>query len=42
VWLGIFPANLRARRAYEAVAFQVEGVEYAPLGGERLRCKIKQ
>ena len=26
VWLGVFPENLRARRAYEAVGFQAEGV----------------
>ena len=25
VWLGVFPENLRARRAYEAVGFQAEG-----------------
>ncbi len=26
VWLGVFPENLRARRAYEAVGFKAEGV----------------
>jgi RimJ/RimL family protein N-acetyltransferase len=26
VWLGVFPENLRARRAYEAVGFQAEGI----------------
>jgi len=26
VWLGVFPENLRARRAYEAVGFAAEGV----------------
>ena len=26
VWLGVFPENLRARRAYEAVGFKPEGV----------------
>jgi RimJ/RimL family protein N-acetyltransferase len=26
VWLGVFPDNIRARRAYEAVGFQAEGV----------------
>lgn len=26
VWLGVFPENQRARRAYEAVGFQPEGV----------------
>jgi RimJ/RimL family protein N-acetyltransferase len=26
VWLGVFPENVRARRAYEAVGFQPEGV----------------
>jgi len=26
VWLGVFPDNHRARRAYEAVGFQAEGV----------------
>ncbi len=26
LWLGVFPHNLRARRAYEAVGFQAEGV----------------
>jgi diamine N-acetyltransferase len=26
VWLGVFPENVRARRAYEAVGFQVEGI----------------
>jgi ribosomal protein S18 acetylase RimI-like enzyme len=26
VWLGVFPENARARRAYEAVGFQAEGV----------------
>jgi RimJ/RimL family protein N-acetyltransferase len=26
VWLGVLPENLRARRAYEAVGFQAEGV----------------
>jgi ribosomal protein S18 acetylase RimI-like enzyme len=26
VWLGVFPENARARRAYEAVGFQPEGV----------------
>ena len=26
VWLGVFPDNDRARRAYEAVGFQREGV----------------
>jgi RimJ/RimL family protein N-acetyltransferase len=26
LWLGVFPDNLRARRAYEAVGFQAEGV----------------
>ncbi|WP_092496031.1 GNAT family N-acetyltransferase [Faunimonas pinastri] len=27
VWLGLFPENLRARRTYQAVGFQAEGVE---------------
>jgi len=26
VWLGVFPENKRARRAYEAVGFKAEGV----------------
>jgi diamine N-acetyltransferase len=26
VWLGVFPENLRARRAYEAVGFRAEGI----------------
>jgi RimJ/RimL family protein N-acetyltransferase len=26
VWLGVFPDNARARRAYEAVGFRAEGV----------------
>jgi diamine N-acetyltransferase len=26
VWLGVFPDNIRAQRAYEAVGFQAEGV----------------
>lgn len=26
IWLGVFPDNIRARRAYEAVGFQAEGV----------------
>jgi RimJ/RimL family protein N-acetyltransferase len=26
VWLGLYPENTRARRAYEAVGFQAEGV----------------
>ncbi len=26
LWLGVFPDNLRARRAYEAVGFRAEGV----------------
>jgi RimJ/RimL family protein N-acetyltransferase len=26
LWLGVFPENLRARRAYEAVGFVAEGV----------------
>jgi len=26
IWLGVFPDNARARRAYEAVGFQVEGL----------------
>jgi RimJ/RimL family protein N-acetyltransferase len=26
IWLGVFPDNARARRAYEAVGFQAEGV----------------
>jgi diamine N-acetyltransferase len=26
IWLGVFPSNARARRAYEAVGFQSEGV----------------
>jgi RimJ/RimL family protein N-acetyltransferase len=26
LWIGVFPDNLRARRAYEAVGFQAEGV----------------
>jgi RimJ/RimL family protein N-acetyltransferase len=26
VWLGVFPENLRARRAYEAIGFTAEGV----------------
>jgi RimJ/RimL family protein N-acetyltransferase len=26
LWIGVFPDNLRARRAYEAVGFQPEGV----------------
>ena len=26
LWLGVFPDNLRARRAYEAVGFQARGI----------------
>jgi diamine N-acetyltransferase len=26
LWLGVFPENIRARRAYEAVGFQAEGI----------------
>jgi RimJ/RimL family protein N-acetyltransferase len=26
LWLGVFPENLRARRAYEAVGFKAEGI----------------
>lgn len=26
IWLGVFPENARARRAYEAVGFKAEGV----------------
>lgn len=26
LWLGVFPENIRARRAYEAVGFQTEGI----------------
>jgi RimJ/RimL family protein N-acetyltransferase len=26
VWLGVFPENMRARRAYEAVGFTAEGI----------------
>jgi diamine N-acetyltransferase len=26
VWLGVFPDNTRARRAYEAVGFRAEGI----------------
>jgi RimJ/RimL family protein N-acetyltransferase len=26
IWLGVFPDNIRARRSYEAVGFQAEGV----------------
>lgn len=26
MWLGVFPENARARRAYEAVGFQAEGI----------------
>jgi len=26
IWLGVFPDNARARRAYEAVGFKAEGV----------------
>lgn len=26
IWLGIFPENIRARRAYEAVGFRAEGI----------------
>jgi len=26
VWLGVFPDNIRARRAYEAVGFRAEGI----------------
>jgi RimJ/RimL family protein N-acetyltransferase len=26
IWLGVFPENTRARRAYEAVGFQPEGI----------------
>jgi RimJ/RimL family protein N-acetyltransferase len=26
IWLGVFPSNARARRAYEAVGFQSEGI----------------
>lgn len=29
VWLGVFPENGRARRAYEAVGFMAEGVARA-------------
>jgi diamine N-acetyltransferase len=36
VWLGVFPENERARRAYEAVGFRAEGVarESAFFGGK--------
>jgi RimJ/RimL family protein N-acetyltransferase len=36
IWLGVFPENARARRAYEAVGFQAEGVARgsAFFGGE--------
>jgi RimJ/RimL family protein N-acetyltransferase len=35
IWLGVFPENIRARRAYEAVGFRAEGVArgYAFIGG---------
>jgi ribosomal protein S18 acetylase RimI-like enzyme len=26
IWLGVYPDNIRARRAYEAVGFQAEGI----------------
>ena len=26
MWLGVFPENVRARRAYEVVGFKAEGV----------------
>jgi RimJ/RimL family protein N-acetyltransferase len=26
IWLGVFPENVRARRTYEAVGFQAEGI----------------
>ena len=26
LWLGVFPENIRARRAYEAVGFRAEGI----------------
>src|SRR5262249_27322786 len=26
LWLGVFPENIRARRAYEAVGFKAEGI----------------
>jgi RimJ/RimL family protein N-acetyltransferase len=26
IWLGVFPENIRARRAYEAVGFRAEGI----------------
>ena len=26
IWLGVFPDNMRARRAYEAVGFRAEGI----------------
>ena len=26
IWLGVFPDNVRARRSYEAVGFQAEGI----------------
>jgi len=26
IWLGVFPDNIRARRSYEAVGFQAEGI----------------
>ena len=37
LWLGVFPENLRARRAYEASGFVAEGVARgsAYFGGER-------
>jgi RimJ/RimL family protein N-acetyltransferase len=37
LWLGVFPDNIRARRAYEAVGFQAEGIArgYAFIGGVR-------
>jgi len=26
LWLGVFPENIRARRAYESVGFNAEGI----------------
>lgn len=26
IWLGVFPENIRARQAYEAVGFRAEGI----------------
>ena len=35
IWLGVFPENTRARRAYEAAGFRPEGIArgYAFIGG---------